>query len=87
MCFIFKCYYRSPECQNRVEPVPEGLYLKTVIEPPYEFIGGQDFDAVEGKFVWDHEDIIGYDDANQLFWYPESIARIVLNSKVSDNRL
>ncbi|KIM35956.1 glycosyltransferase family 48 protein, partial [Hebeloma cylindrosporum] len=30
LCFIFKCaddYYRSPECQNRVEPVPEGLYL------------------------------------------------------------
>ena len=33
------------------------------------------------------EDIIGYDDANQLFWYTEAIARIVLNEKVSDNRL
>lgn len=31
MCFIFKWaddYYRSPECQNWVDPVPEGLYLQ-----------------------------------------------------------
>jgi hypothetical protein len=38
LCFIFKCaddYYRSPECQNRVEPVPEGLYLRAVIKPLY----------------------------------------------------
>ena len=36
LCFIFKCaddYYRSPECQSRPEPVPEGLYLKAVIKP------------------------------------------------------
>jgi 1,3-beta-glucan synthase len=30
----------------------------------------------------DHEGIIGYDDINQLFWYPEGIARIVLLDKV-----
>ncbi|KAI0306588.1 1-3-beta-glucan synthase [Multifurca ochricompacta] len=69
LCFIFKCaddYYRSPECQNRTEPVPEGVYLET---------------AVDGKFVRrekDHDRIIGYDDVNQLFWYPEGLARIVL---------
>ncbi|KAJ7791968.1 hypothetical protein B0H14DRAFT_3890398 [Mycena olivaceomarginata] len=30
------------------------------------------YEVVDGKFVWrerDHEDIIGYDDINQLFWY------------------
>ncbi|KAF9078383.1 1,3-beta-glucan synthase [Rhodocollybia butyracea] len=87
LCFIFKCaddYYRSPECQNRIEPVPEGLYLRAVIKPLYRFIRDQGYEVQDGKFVRrerDHEDIIGYDDVNQLFWYPEGIARIVLNDK------
>ncbi|KAG9226878.1 hypothetical protein CCMSSC00406_0003449 [Pleurotus cornucopiae] len=87
LCFIFKCaddYYRSPECQNRMEPVPEGLYLKTVTKPLYRFIRDQGYKVVDGKFVRtekDHQDIIGYDDVNQLFWYPEGIAKIVLTDK------
>jgi len=85
LCFIFKCaddYYRSPECQNRVEPVPEGLYLNTVIKPLYRFMRDQGYEVVDGKFVRkekDHDQIIGYDDINQLFWYPEGLAKIVLN--------
>jgi hypothetical protein len=88
LCFIFKCaddYYRSPECQNRVDPVPEGLYLRAVIKPLYRFIRDQGYESVDGKFVRrerDHDRIIGYDDINQLFWYPEGIARIVLTDKV-----
>ncbi|KZT52774.1 glycosyltransferase family 48 protein [Calocera cornea HHB12733] len=87
LCFIFKCaddYYRSPECQNRVEPVPEGLYLRAVVKPLYRFFRDQGYEVVDGKFVRkekDHEHIIGYDDVNQLFWYPEGIARIVLTDK------
>ena len=87
LCFIFKCaddYYRSPECQNRVEPVPEGLYLRAVIRPLYRFIRDQSYEVVDGVFVKkekDHDQIIGYDDVNQLFWYPEGIARIVLSDK------
>jgi 1,3-beta-glucan synthase len=89
LCFIFKCaddYYRSPECQSRVHPVKEGLYLKTVIKPLYRFIRDQGYEVVDGRFVRrekDHADIIGYDDVNQLFWYPEGIARMVLNDNVS----
>jgi 1,3-beta-glucan synthase len=88
LCFIFKCaddYYRSPECQNRVEPIPEGMYLRSVVRPLYRFIRDQGYEVVDGKFVRrerDHEDIIGYDDVNQLFWYPEGIARIALQDKV-----
>jgi 1,3-beta-glucan synthase len=88
LCFIFKCaddYYRSPECQNRVEPVPEGLYLNTVIKPLYRFMRDQGYEVVDGKFVRkekDHEQIIGYDDINQLFWYPEGLAKIVLSDNV-----
>ena len=87
LCFIFKCaddYYRSPECQNRIEPVPEGLYLRAVVKPLYRFIRDQGYEVVEGKFLKrerDHEAIIGYDDVNQMFWYPEGIARIVLADK------
>ncbi|EUC58194.1 1,3-beta-glucan synthase, partial [Rhizoctonia solani AG-3 Rhs1AP] len=87
LCFIFKCaddYYRSPECQNRQEPVPEGLYLRSVVKPLYRFLRDQGYEVQDGKFVRHekvHEDIIGYDDVNQLFWYPEGIARITLNDR------
>ena len=40
---------------------------------------------VDGKFLRrekDHDQIIGYDDVNQLFWYPEGISRISLTDKV-----
>lgn len=88
LCFIFKCaddYYRSSECQSRVDPVPEGLYLRAVIKPLYRFVRDQGYEVVDGRFVRkerDHVDIIGYDDVNQLFWYPEGIARITLADKV-----
>ncbi|EKM57278.1 glycosyltransferase family 48 protein [Phanerochaete carnosa HHB-10118-sp] len=87
LCFIFKCaddYYRSPDCQNRMDSVPEGLYLHSVVKPLYRFIRDQGYEVVAGKFVRrerDHDSIIGYDDVNQLFWYPEGIARIVLFDK------
>ncbi|KAL0581746.1 1,3-beta-D-glucan synthase [Marasmius crinis-equi] len=85
LCFIFKCaddYYRSPECQNRVDPIPEGTYMNTIIKPLYRFMRDQGYEVQDGKFVRkekDHAEIIGYDDINQLFWYPEGLARIVLN--------
>ncbi|TRM58686.1 glycosyltransferase family 48 protein [Schizophyllum amplum] len=85
LCFIFKCaddYYRSPECQNRMDPVPEGLYMQAVIKPLYRFLREQVYEVVDGKQVKrekDHEQITGYDDVNQLFWYPEGLAKIVLS--------
>jgi 1,3-beta-glucan synthase len=93
LCFIFKCaddYYRSPECQSRVDPVPEGLYLRSVIKPLYRYLRDQGFELMDGKFVRrerDHERIVGYDDVNQLFWYPEGIARIVLADRVRQIQL
>lgn len=82
LCFIYKCaddYFLSPECQNRVEPVPEGDYLNRVVTPLYRFIRSQVYEIVDGRFVKrerDHDKIIGYDDVNQLFWYPEGMERI-----------
>ncbi|KAF1811154.1 1,3-beta-glucan synthase [Eremomyces bilateralis CBS 781.70] len=87
LCFIFKCaddYLNSPACQQRVEPVEEFSYLNNVITPLYQFIRDQGYEIQDGKYIRrerDHSSIIGYDDINQLFWYPEGIERIVLEDK------
>lgn len=84
LCFIFKCaddYFLSPECQQRAEPLPEGDFLNRVITPIYRFIRDQGYEILDGKFVKrerDHNKVIGYDDINQLFWYPEGIERIIM---------
>ncbi|KAF3059766.1 1,3-beta-glucan synthase component FKS1 [Daldinia childiae] len=87
LCFIFKCaddYLNSPACQNLVEPVEEGTYLNNVITPLYQYCRDQGYEISDGVYVRrerDHHQIIGYDDCNQLFWYPEGIERIVLEDK------
>ncbi|KAI5309921.1 1,3-beta-D-glucan synthase [Ascosphaera atra] len=87
LAFIFKCaddYYSSAECRNRLEPVDEFSYLNNVITPLYQYCRDQCYEIVDGKYVRrerDHNKVIGYDDMNQLFWYPEGIERIVLEDK------
>ncbi|EPE25990.1 hypothetical protein GLAREA_01902 [Glarea lozoyensis ATCC 20868] len=87
LCFIFKCaddYLNSPACQNLVEPVEEFTYLNQVITPLYQYCRDQGYEIDEGKYVRrerDHNKIIGYDDCNQLFWYPEGIELIVMEDK------
>lgn len=89
LCFIYKCahdYLLSDECQNRTDYVPEGDYLNRVISPLYRFLRDQVYEPVDGRYLKrekDHDKVIGYDDMNQLFWYPQGIARI----RVGDNRL
>lgn len=83
LCYIYKTAYDyliSPQCQQRQEPVPEGDYLNRVVTPIYRFLRSQVFEIYEGRFVKrekDHNKVIGYDDVNQLFWYPEGISRII----------
>jgi 1,3-beta-glucan synthase len=87
LCFIFKCaddYLNSPACQNLVEPVEEFTFLNNVITPLYQYIRDQGYEILDGVYVRrerDHNRIIGYDDCNQLFWYPEGIERIILQDK------
>lgn len=87
LCFIFKCaddYLNSPACQNLVEPVEEFTYLNNVITPLYQYIRDQGYEILDGVYVRrerDHNQTIGYDDCNQLFWYPEGIERIVMEDK------
>ncbi|ERS95454.1 1,3-beta-glucan synthase [Sporothrix schenckii 1099-18] len=87
LCFIFKCaddYLNSPACQNQVEPVEELTYLNNVITPLYNYVRDQGYEILNGVYIRrerDHNKIIGYDDCNQLFWYPEGIERIVFEDK------
>ncbi|SPO05075.1 probable 1,3-beta-D-glucan synthase subunit [Cephalotrichum gorgonifer] len=87
LCFIFKCaddYLNSPACQNSVEPVEEFTYLNNVITPLYQYIRDQCYEILDGVYVRrerDHNKTVGYDDCNQLFWYPEGIERIVMEDK------
>lgn len=87
LCFLFKCaddFLHSPTCQNRVEPVEEFTYLNNCITPLYNYCRDQGYEIYDGKYVRkerDHHRIIGYDDMNQLFWYPEGIERITFEDK------
>jgi 1,3-beta-glucan synthase len=87
LCFIFKCaddYLNSPAGQASTEQVEEFTYLNNVITPLYQYCRDQGYEILDGKYVRrerDHAAIIGYDDINQLFWYPEGIERIVMEDK------
>ncbi|CAM0139665.1 unnamed protein product [Umbelopsis sp. WA50703] len=80
ICFIFKLaddYYNGHNCPV----VPEGTFMDDVISPLYLFIRDQSYEVVDGQFVKrerDHDKIIGYDDVNQTFWYPETMMKITL---------
>ncbi|TIA75844.1 hypothetical protein E3P91_00230 [Wallemia ichthyophaga] len=86
LCYIFKCandHYRSleqiPEHERRI--LPQGYYLCHIIRPLYRYYRDQVYELVDGRYLKrenDHAKTIGYDDINQLFWYPEGINRIHL---------
>lgn len=86
-CFIFKCaddWLNSPAGQAQTEPIDEFTYLNNVITPLYQYCRDQGYEIQDGKYVRrerDHAQIIGYDDINQLFWYPEGLERIVMEDK------
>ncbi|AAS54138.1 AGL353Wp [Eremothecium gossypii ATCC 10895] len=88
LCFIFKCAYdydtRVLEAGSKVPDKQEFAYLNDIVTPIYRFLRNQIYEVgLRGKLLRrdnDHKDIIGYDDVNQLFWYPEGIERIVLKN-------
>lgn len=86
LCFIFKCALDYDSSLQDIEDSSqdEFTFLNNIITPIYKFIRDQVYTLdSQGKLIRrekDHKDIIGYDDVNQLFWYPEGIERIVLKS-------
>ncbi|KAL6933904.1 hypothetical protein ACO0R3_001686 [Hanseniaspora guilliermondii] len=61
----------------------EFYYLDEIITPIYNFLQQSVYDVDKNGNLQrkpkDHKDVIGYDDVNQLFWYPEGIEMIILN--------
>ena len=84
LCFIYKCaldYLESPISENK--RIQEGDYLNRVITPLYRFLRNQVYEIEEGRYIKrekDHNKVIGYDDVNQLFWYPEGLTKIILSN-------
>lgn len=77
LCFIFKLAddYRdhldTAETSSSPPSRHSGYFLDHVITPLYRFVRDQSYQVVRGEYVRkekDHNDIIGYDDMNQLFW-------------------
>lgn len=93
LCFIFKLADDAVENKlaastagtTTTAVAPEGDYLKKIISPLYDFVKDQVYRKdTQNKLVRrdrDHAEVIGYDDVNQLFWYPETIGRLTLNDK------
>ena len=85
LCYIYKCAkdYLLSGAITQQPAMPEGDYLNRVITPLYNFLKSQVYEIHDGRFVKrekDHNSIIGYDDVNQLFWYPEGISRIITSN-------
>lgn len=86
LCFIFKCAldYDSSLQDVEASTQEEFTFLNNIITPIYKFLRDQVYTIdSQGRLTRkekDHKDIIGYDDVNQLFWYPEGIERIILRS-------
>lgn len=77
ICFIFKC---ALEYEVRDEPLN---FLDDVVTPIYKFIRSQQYKLIDGKWIRrrkDHYEVIGYDDFNQFFWFPENLKKIKLRS-------
>uniref|UniRef100_A0A8H7KDC0 1,3-beta-glucan synthase n=1 Tax=Bionectria ochroleuca TaxID=29856 RepID=A0A8H7KDC0_BIOOC len=85
LCFIFKCAESFLDAvEAPVEPIDEFYFLNNVITPIYHFLRNEGYKIRDGVYVRrerDHDKVIGYDDCNQLFWYPEGLRRIILNDK------
>lgn len=78
-----KTEFYDPETLLLPKSQPEFYYLDKIITPLYNFLQNQVYKKTNGDVVLqrkaqDHKNVIGYDDVNQLFWYPEGIEMIVL---------
>ncbi|KAI8374465.1 1,3-beta-glucan synthase component-domain-containing protein [Radiomyces spectabilis] len=83
LCFIFKLAedYREVAESSLAEELDPGSFLDNVITPLYRFARDQSYTSVHGQYVRlekDHNNTIGYDDINQLFWDRRAIARLRL---------
>ncbi|PVU98499.1 hypothetical protein BB560_005660, partial [Smittium megazygosporum] len=89
LCFLFKLaedYYKSPICQQKVEPESNTFFLENVVTPIYEFLRDQGYQLINGKYFKrerDHDRTIGYDDLNETFWTPEGLRQLKFEDKTT----
>lgn len=71
---------KNLECSDKVN---ELYFLDNIITPLYNYIHNQQYELVDAEWVEnekDHHKTIGYDDINQLFWFPEGLQQITLEN-------
>lgn len=86
LCFIFRscvdCFY-SLDFTSEMTPLTAS-FLDHAITPLYDFYRDQLYSRIDDHWVInekDHEDVIGYDDINQTFWYRNGLDKIELYDK------
>lgn len=90
LCFIFKCAldYLEHIQKNLLDTqLPSKDFLNRIITPLYEYYRDQQYKLYEGEYIQrekDHDQIIGYDDMNQLFWYYKGIQSLKISTKSKD---
>lgn len=88
ICFLFKLAddrRLSLKKSTNAIPPPDS-FLTDIITPLYQFSRDQSYQMVNGQCVRkekDHNNIIGYDDMNQLFWNRRAMSNLVLSDGVT----
>ncbi|KAI8066077.1 1,3-beta-glucan synthase component-domain-containing protein [Thamnidium elegans] len=81
LCFIFYIAEGYRESYNEGHPPP--CFLDDIVSPVYQYMRDQTYQSIRGHYVRrekDHDEIIGYDDINQLFWDKGAISNLRLKS-------
>ncbi|GMM28013.1 hypothetical protein DAMA08_007290 [Martiniozyma asiatica (nom. inval.)] len=89
LCFVFKCasdYLTFFRFEDNMKNFPQNDFLNRIITPLYEFYRDQQYKLINNNYVKrerDHQNIIGYDDINQLFWYYEGMKKIKIDKSTN----
>lgn len=90
LAFVFQCAhnYLCQVKENNIEyKLPTNDFLDRIITPVYSYFRDQQYKLVDGEYVArerDHDQIIGYDDMNQLFWYKQGLDTLSLSKDKKD---
>ncbi|KAK6457483.1 1,3-beta-glucan synthase component-domain-containing protein [Scheffersomyces xylosifermentans] len=84
LAFIYKCafdYYSSIQSLAVKPKARDFSFLDLIISPIYTYIQSQLYELKDGEWKRrqkDHNQVIGYDDVNQFFWFAEDLRRLKL---------
>lgn len=90
LCFVFQCglnYLHHVKNNNIEFKFPTNDFLDRIITPVYGYFRDQQYKLVDGEYVpreRDHDQVIGYDDMNQLFWYKQGLNSLSFSKEKND---